>query len=349
MIIYSNPQNNFTKISNAFIQDSNISAEAKMVGILLMSYPSDWVVNIAHLSKTLGKGVATIRKALKELMQTGKLAISEQERDAQGRFTKNEKVYEFVGEVVCENLAELAEQEFLELKEQGEEQVLEQIEQGTENSEVSPRNKNSVCGDFDTHTKNNIIYKERKICIVQESKKTILLNSFFKIPKQSLNLDFSSLNEDERKAYEEFIRYREESRKLTISTKKSILEKLKKLKEQGENIIAVVERSIENGWSGLFLIPKHLKSQSQALPKYKTEIQGDSAQIALHNELLNLLLSANPSFSLERMKEDKIETARHSELGLIGIHKQQGRLRLCDKSQEARVLQRLRGNVAQEA
>ena len=106
MIIHSNPQNNFTKISNAFIQDSNISAEAKMVGILLMSYPSDWIVNIAHLSKTLGKGVATIRKALKELIQTGKLTISEQERDEKGRFTKDEKIYEFVGEVECENLAE---------------------------------------------------------------------------------------------------------------------------------------------------------------------------------------------------------------------------------------------------
>lgn len=341
MIIHSNPQNNFTKISNAFIQDSNISAEAKMVGILLMSYPSDWIVNIAHLSKTLGKGVATIRKALKELIQTGKLAISEQERDAQGRFTKNEKVYEFVGEVECENLAELSAKEFLELRNRN-------IEQSTENSESLPRDDFTDSGDFDTHTKNNILNKE-KIYIVRDSKKRILLNSLFKIPKQSLSLDFSSFDEGERKAYEEFIRYREESRKLTISTKKSILEKLKKLKEQGENIIAVVERSIENGWVGLFLIPKHLKSQSQALPKCKTENQGESAQIALHKELLSLLLSANPSFSLERMKEDRIETARHSEWGLVGIHKQQGRLRLCDKSQEARILQRLRDNVAQEA
>lgn len=339
MIIYSNPQNNFTKISNAFIQDSNISAEAKMVGILLMSYPNDWKVNIAHLSNILGKGVATIRKALKELVHIGKLTISKQERDAQGRFTKDEKVYKFVGEVECENLAELSIQEFLELK--------EKIEQGTENAESLSRDNFTDSGVFDTHTKNNNIYKE-KIYIVRDSKKHILLNSLFKIPKQSLSLDFSSLNEDEKRAYEEFIRYREETRKLTQTTKKSILEKLKKLKEQGENIIAVVERSIENGWSGLFLIPKHLKRQSQALPKNKTEIQGDNAQIALHNELLNLLLSANPSFSLERMKEDKIETARHSELGLVGIHKQQGRLRLCDKSQEARVLQRLRDNVAQE-
>ncbi len=339
MIIYSNPQNNFTKISNAFIQDSNISAEAKMVGILLMSYPNDWIVNIAHLSNILGKGVATIRKALKELVHIGKLTISKQERDAQGRFTKDEKVYKFVGEVECENLAELSIQEFLELK--------EKIEQGTENAESLSRDNFTDSGVFDTHTKNNNIYKE-KIYIVRDSKKHILLNSLFKIPKQSLSLDFSSLNEDEKRAYEEFIRYREETRKLTQTTKKSILEKLKKLKEQGENIIAVVERSIENGWSGLFLIPKHLKRQSQALPKNKTEIQGDNAQIALHNELLNLLLSANPSFSLERMKEDKIETARHSELGLVGIHKQQGRLRLCDKSQEARVLQRLRDNVAQE-
>lgn len=340
MIIHSNPQNNFTKISNAFIQDSNISAEAKMVGILLMSYPSDWIVNIAHLSKTLGKGVATIRKALRELIQTGKLTISEQERDAQGRFSKNEKVYEFVGEVASENLAELSNQEFLELRNSS-------IEQSTENSEVLPRDAFTDSGDFDTHIKNNIIYKER-IYIVRDSKKHILLNSLFKIPKQSLNLDFAPLNEDERKAYEEFIQYREESRKLTMSTKKSILEKLKKLKEQGENIIAVVERSIENGWSGLFLTPKHTKAQSQALPKYKAE-QGESAHITLHRELLGLLLSANPSFSLERMKEGKIETARHSEWGLIGIHKQQGLLRLCDKSQEARVLQGLMGNVAQEA
>lgn len=341
MIIHSNPQNNFTKISNAFIQDSNISAEAKMVGILLMSYPSDWIVNIAHLSKTLGKGVATIRKALKELIQTGKLTISEQERDEKGRFAKDERIYEFVGEVECENLAELSAKEFLELRNRN-------IEQSTENSESLPHNDFTDSGDFDTHTKNNILNKE-KIYIVRDSKKHILLNSLFKIPKQSLSLDFSSFDEGERKAYEEFIRYREESRKLTISTKKSILEKLKKLKEQGENIIAVVERSIENGWSGLFPLSRNQRTQRIQAQRQTQDTQEKSAEMTLHDELLSLLLSANPSFSLERMKEDRIETARHSEWGLVGIHKQQGRLRLCDKSQEARILQRLRDNVAQEA
>lgn len=341
MIIHSNPQNNFTKISNAFIQDSNISAEAKMVGILLMSYPSDWIVNIAHLSKTLGKGVATIRKALKELIQTGKLTISEQERDEKGRFAKDERIYEFVGEVECENLAELSAKEFLELRNRN-------IEQSTENSESLPHNDFTDSGDFDTHTKNNILNKE-KIYIVRDSKKHILLNSLFKIPKQSLSLDFSSFDEGERKAYEEFIRYREESRKLTISTKKSILEKLKKLKEQGENIIAVVERSIENGWSGLFPLSRNQRTQRIQAQRQTQDTQEKSAEMTLHDELLSLLLSANPSFSLERMKEDRIETARHSEWGLVGIHKQQGLLRLCDKSQEARILQRLRGNVAQEA
>lgn len=341
MIIHSNPQNNFTKISNAFIQDSNISAEAKMVGILLMSYPSDWIVNIAHLSKTLGKGVATIRKALKELIQTGKLTISEQERDEKGRFTKDEKIYEFVGEVECENLAELSAKEFLELKNRN-------IEQSTENAEFLPRDDSTDSGAFDTHTKNNILNKE-KIYIVRDSKKHILLNSLFKIPKQSLNLDFSSFDEGERKAYEEFIRYREETRKLTISTKKSILEKLKKLKEQGENIVAVVERSIENGWSGLFPLPRNQRTQRTQAQRQTQETQEKSAEMTLHNELLNLLLLANPSFSLERFKEGKIETATHRDLGFIGIHKEQGLLRLCDKSQEARYLQRLRGNVAQEA
>ncbi|WP_300692341.1 MULTISPECIES: helix-turn-helix domain-containing protein [Helicobacter] len=344
MIIHSNPQNNFTKISNAFIQDSNISAEAKMVGILLMSYPSDWIVNVAHLSKTLGKGVATIRKALKELIQTGKLTISEQERDEKGRFTKDEKIYEFVGEVACENLAELSTKEFLELKNRN-------IEQSTENKESLPRDDFTDSGDFDTHIKNNILNKE-KIYIVRDSKKHILLNSLFKIPKQSLSLDFSSLNADDKKAYEEFIRYREETRKLSISTKKSILEKLKKLKGQGENIIAVVERSIENGWSGLFPLPRNQRTQRTQAQRQTQETQytqEKSAEMTLHNELLNLLLLANPSFSLERFKEGKIETATHRDLGFIGIHKEQGLLRLCDKSQEARYLQRLRGNVAQEA
>lgn len=341
MIIHSNPQNNFTKISNAFIQDSNISAEAKMVGILLMSYPSDWIVNVAHLSKTLGKGVATIRKALKELIQTGKLTISEQERDEKGRFTKDEKIYEFVGEVACENLAELSTKEFLELKNRN-------IEQSTENAEFLPRDDSTDSGDFDTHTKNNILNKE-KIYIVRDSKKHILLNSLFKIPRQSLSLDFSSFDEGERKTYEEFIRYREETRKLSISTKKSILEKLKKLKEQGENIIAVVERSIENGWSGLFPLPRNQRTQAQRQAQEAQDTQEKSAEMTLHNELLNLLLLANPSFSLERFKEGKIETATHRDLGFIGIHKEQGLLRLCDKSQETKYLQRLRGNVAQEA
>lgn len=241
----------------------------------------------------------------------------------------------------CENLAELSAKEFLELRNRN-------IEQSTENAESLPRDDSTDSGAFDTHTKNNILNKE-KIYIVRDSKKHILLNSLFKIPKQSLSLDFSSFDEGERKAYEEFIRYREETRKLTISTKKSILEKLKKLKGQGENIVAVVERSIENGWSGLFPLPRNQRTQAQRQTQETQNTQEKSAEMTLHNELLNLLLLANPSFSLERFKEGKIETATHRDLGFIGIHKEQGLLRLCDKSQEARYLQRLRGNVAQEA
>lgn len=344
MIIHINPQNNFTKISNAFIQDSNISAEAKMVAILLLSYPNDWIVNVHHLSKILNKGIATIRKALKELVEIGKLTISQQERDAQGRFTKDEKVYEFIGEVESQRVAELSEEEFAELRANTKADIAQSY----------PRDKKPACGKNDTHIKNNINNKE-EIYIARDCKKTILLKSLFKIPKQALNLDFSSLDEAEIRAYEEFIKYREETRKLPPSTKKSILEKIKKLKEQGQEIRAVVQRSIENGWSGIFPIRKQdfsarsPQSRSTQRQSERDEVVGNSAEIALHNELLDLLRSKDSNFSLERLREDKIETARHRELGFVGIHKLRGRLRLCDKTQEAKYLERLRGNVAQEA
>ncbi|MDE6958633.1 MAG: helix-turn-helix domain-containing protein, partial [Helicobacter apodemus] len=68
MIVKSQCKTDYTKVSNAFIKNETLSINAKMVGILLLSLPNTWNVNVAYLAKTLSIGETTIRKAIRELI-----------------------------------------------------------------------------------------------------------------------------------------------------------------------------------------------------------------------------------------------------------------------------------------
>jgi hypothetical protein len=61
----------FTIVDQKFIQNRNISLEARMVVIYLTSLPLDWAVNLNHLQKELCVGRDRLAKAMKELKEAG--------------------------------------------------------------------------------------------------------------------------------------------------------------------------------------------------------------------------------------------------------------------------------------
>lgn len=94
----------------------------------------------------------------------------------------------------------------------------------------------SLINDINTHLK-----AKKQNLINEKALKEAEFNAFLQ------KLDFS-----EQAAYNDFIAYRSEKKKLKPTTIRAIQAKFLKLKELGENVNECVKISIERGWSGLF-------------------------------------------------------------------------------------------------
>ncbi|MFP5952430.1 hypothetical protein ACLF8M_06645 [Helicobacter pylori] len=68
------------------------------------------------------------------------------------------------------------------------------------------------------------------------------------------NLDTSGLEKRDKQAFERFLHYRNEKKKLTYATKKALLKQALELKEQGQDIVKSVEQSIRKGYNELYAV-----------------------------------------------------------------------------------------------
>ena len=85
-VIRTKRTTNYTCLPNEAIRDKRLSFKARGLHHLLMSYPNDWEVNIAHLCGESGKdGRTSIRSAINELEEYGYIQKS-QERSEFGTF-----------------------------------------------------------------------------------------------------------------------------------------------------------------------------------------------------------------------------------------------------------------------
>lgn len=89
MIIHGpRPERDFTVIPNAVIRDELLSYRARGLLVYLLSQPPDWQVSSARLSIESGEGRDAIRRALRELIDVGYLALTK-EQDAGGRWVSH--------------------------------------------------------------------------------------------------------------------------------------------------------------------------------------------------------------------------------------------------------------------
>ena len=137
----------------------------------------------------------------------------------------------------------------------------------TKNSQLDNHDKNPQADFCRTYKINNICTNKKNLYALSLFDKHILF-SFFKkqIKRKNINssLSFNGFLEDEIKEIENFFIYREErDKKLTLSTKKYILARLKTFKNEGHNIKQIIQTSILNSWQGLFK-PKDTKKQFSA-------------------------------------------------------------------------------------
>lgn len=305
MIVKTEYKTDYTKVSNAFIRNETLSINAKMVGILLLSLPNAWNVNVNYLAKMLSVGETTIRKAIKELIDNA--IIKRMQGKTKGRFNE-EMYYEFIEKQEQEFLIkeeEITEPKTLENLEFNynlnqplqEQQQVEEVLKEPKNSDFHRLIESPITENVMTY-KDRVYYKKRE-SILTQSQKIINLSNLFRKPKKDIELNFNDFSKQELESIQAFFAYRKEKqRKLALSTKKSILDNLRRLKEEGEDIIKIIQTSINRGWSGLF---KENKSQSFMPKSKKPSVKEINKELSKEQEEHNLIMQLLPKLSAKSL------------------------------------------------
>lgn len=86
-ILKKKKKNNYTSISNGFLQDNSLSFEARGLGASLLSRPDNWEINVNALMAEGNIGRDKVRKIINELIQAGYMYRSKNRTS--GKFAKN--------------------------------------------------------------------------------------------------------------------------------------------------------------------------------------------------------------------------------------------------------------------
>lgn len=329
-IFYTPPKNNFSVIPNKILHSDNLSNNAKLTALMLISLPKDFKLNGAYLAKRLNMSLRTLQRALKELIESGML-IKTQAKNEDGSFNKF-SVFVFIDENTEDFCGKLSEDLKVEAKENLEQIEEEEIENFNEtlsenealekeplevhfNETLQDKNKETSRiesnlnakekqekdfkrgvkkpqADFcRTYKEINLYTKKENFYTLAFLKNEILIHFAKQREAKRISLNYEGLNQSELSAIEEFFSYRKEKSKgksLTLSTKKAILQKCKDFKNKGLEIESIINKSIENGWSGLFE-PKI--RQGNFIPKGKDNF-------SISREIINEILKIKPNFEL---------------------------------------------------
>jgi len=88
-IFRSNPESNYTKISNVLLQDKRLSHEARGLLAELLSRPEDWEITVASIVKSGPSGRDKVYRMLKEAEKFG-YGLARQDRRMDGAFQKQQ-------------------------------------------------------------------------------------------------------------------------------------------------------------------------------------------------------------------------------------------------------------------
>lgn len=99
--------------------------------------------------------------------------------------------------------------------------------------------------------------------------------------------DFSGLSDFEILKLNEFFAYKQKSgKRLLALSKQKIINQCKDFKLKGQNIGLIIDRSIRNGWAGLFSL--------------KTDLHTKKAKELSQKEILRLVLEQEPNFNFSQ-------------------------------------------------
>lgn len=293
MIIKQQCTQNFTIVPNSILRNSNLSLQAIGLCAYILSLPKEWKINIEQICLNLDISKNTAYKYLKELIQAGILKKARL-KDEEGRFT-NEAIY-----FICND-----DKSELEKTQKKYTNPLPKICEMVSVDKTSPK---ALKSDIPTTSQNlNAINKDSKdkkresknkpkshFYILQSLDQKRLFSLCFAKEPKTTQLDTSKLSLQEKVAFERFIAYRKQKHRLTPATQQAILERFLKAKALGitpQEIEKAVEKSIMQGWQGIFF-----KQDSKAL-------KANKSPQAISDEILRAILSEYPHFDFSNVGE----------------------------------------------
>ncbi len=265
-----NIESNYTKTANSILIDSPLSRDARIVFITLSSLASSFNPRKEFLCKQLDMNVKTLNKYLKELVQKGFLKII---------YYKN-KLGKFLGKrayILAPTNEQLEQEDFIIIDESNRTETPKFTMRQIVEKQAEKPLKNEVCTGTPIFTtlinkKNNNKHEKMDENVSennqadQNNKRNNLCFKGFKMNISAFkrfsdfvfsilgNLDTRGLEKRDKQAFERFLHYRNEKKKLTYATKKALLEQALELKEQGQDIAKCVDQSIRKGYNELYAV-----------------------------------------------------------------------------------------------
>ena len=289
MIIKAKITKNFTQVSNELINHPHLSNNAKLLCIKILSLPETWRVNTKYLANFLGLSVRTTQRYLRELIDVGIFEKAQELDEKTAKYTQNF--------TVIFNSFEEEEKELNESFESPKNSINENESmendgfvkgvdaQSMENKEVQSGDKKPLNG-LVSHIYNKEFFSNKKFLyrLKNFSNRTIFLNLAQGFKTKHSFLDFSCFDEREKIEIDKWFAYKKRLSKggFNAMSKERQLKKIKGFKLANQNIIAIINQSIEQGWQGLFAFKTSTNSQRSVRQSEKDSLMAyfDSLEAA---------------------------------------------------------------------
>ncbi|MGL2659907.1 helix-turn-helix domain-containing protein [Helicobacter pylori] len=275
-----NVESNYTKTANSILIDSPLSRDARIVFITLSSLASSFNPRKEFLCKQLDMNAKTLNKYLKELVQKGFLKIIYY-KNKLGKFlgkrayilAPTKEQLEQDDSIIIDE-SDRAETPKFTMRQKAQKQAEKPLktEVFTETpiftTLINKKNNNkhekmdeNVSENFqDQADQNN---KHNNSCSKGSNMNISAFKRFSDFIFSILgNLDTRGLEKRDKKAFERFLNYINEKKKLTYATKKALLGQALELKEQGQDIAKCVDQSIRKGYNEIYALMEFKTSRT---------------------------------------------------------------------------------------
>ena len=289
-LTYFAPSEKFTIIPNDLLHDVNLSDGAKVLAFYLMSLPKNWQIVWENVAKALNAGVSTIQRRKNELIKLGYL-IPYDNRE-KGKFKQALLAFKYIKKEHLISLDNIKESLKLNAKNAG----------TSDEMEILTAHQKTACGEMtdiirkiDNNTENNKgDLQEQEIFVIQKT--TALFKTFLEANskavsnyKKACNLD-DFLNGAELEKAKEWVKWREKMWRIKPIVS---VEKLRRAKERGCDVLADLTRCMANDWRGYFSLKD---SKSSHISKIRKECKRQKNR-AENDEIYTSLKAQGWSFS----------------------------------------------------